>query len=151
MSIWRFDVALVARDGKGTEPKTYGTDVRPLSAQTVAAARAELERRFGRSFGIEQSVCSFGRPLGNRVDVIDVPGGTRELWASIDARSDADRFCTAVCQLADDLGCDLFSPDLDQCFAPTRMNLFNALMSSRAWVYALDPEPFERQASHRSN
>ena len=48
--------------------------------------------------------------------------------------------------IAQFLDCELFSPEFEQRLPPERKALTEALMSSRAWVYALDPSQFKETA-----
>ena len=73
--------------------------------------------------------------------------GDGELSARIDARLESTDFCEFLTMLANDLGSNLFSPELRSVIDATPEALIAALMSSQAWAYALDPAEALRRAA----
>lgn len=142
MALWHFDVMLERQDVEGEAAGRSGMGA--LGPSALIVARIRLGSRFGRPAAMADVCFSYSDRYGNRVDLIDV-GEKRELWACIDARTECDAFCGFLCTLAEELDCDLFSPELEALFAPTRKELCEALMCSRAWRFALDPALFVKQ------
>ena len=146
MAIWQFEVALVPAGTEALVRTNRGYEMAPLPERAVAAMRPILDAGLGRPCLDEGETVSYGSLNGNRVNLIHNGAASYEIWMGIDARSDADYFCTLICAMARALDCDLFSPEFEVRFAPDRQALVQALMNSRAWIFALDPSQFKETA-----
>lgn len=144
MPIWQFEVAVVPR-GADMRPGR-GPGVTPLPAELAPLLRARLRSLFGSPCIQGRGVESFGAVSGCRVDLVEAGRLRRELWACIDARVECDHFCQAICELARQLDCEFYTPELELWIEPARIPLTNALMRSQAWCYALDPALFGQAA-----
>jgi hypothetical protein len=146
MAIWQFEMAFLPAGTDSLIRTNRGFDLTPLDEHAIASVQLVLESRMGRACPDVRGTVSYGDPEGNRIDLIDDGHGKREIWVSIDATSDADRFCKLICLLAQALDCELFSPEFEIRLSPDLKLLSTALMKSQAWTFALDPSRFKQTA-----
>lgn len=127
MAAWQFDLMASFEDG--------GTDL-------PAALRTRAQKLLVESFGPPRNETPhwqvFEDGSGNLIDLLWSPDGSCELWARIDARTDAEDFLTRLVLFLIEMECDVYSPELDRTF-PGRIDLIKeALQASAAWRFALD-------------
>lgn len=132
MATWQFDVQLFqrARD-------------EPLPPSTRETAEHLLPLLFGVGDEMLDGWLVYGSETGNRVDLLELDDGGCEVHARFDARaSGTDAFVRDACKLAVALGCEMFSPELDEVLSSTPPAVLDALKRSAAWRYAVDPATF---------
>ncbi|WP_077038058.1 hypothetical protein [Pelomonas sp. KK5] len=148
MAVWQFELAFLSVHAAAPAPANHGFLVPPLAGEAMALTQPYIAASLGRPQRLAGgAVISFGAQEGNHIDLVEGEAGGCEVWAGIDARSDADGFCAVLCDVARALRCELFAPELGLRVEPQRRALVEALMRSTAWVYALDPSLF-RQGAH---
>lgn len=127
MAAWQFDMMASFEDG-GTElPPALRTRAQKLLVEAFGQPRNETPHWH-----------VFEDGSGNLIELLSSPDGSCELWARIDARTDAEDFVTRLVLFVIEMECDLYSPELDRTF-PGQIDLIKeALQASAAWRFALD-------------
>jgi hypothetical protein len=143
MAVWQFELAIVPAGGDSLVRNRGGFDIEPIDQHHFDSLGLFLEAGIGDPRPDHHGTNTYGDLDGNRIDLLTNGIDRREIWASIDARSDADLFCELLCLIAASLDCEFFAPEHGVRFAPMRKELSGALLSSRAWAYALDPRLFQ--------
>lgn len=127
MAAWHFDVLASFEDG-GTElPPALRTRAQKLLIEGFGPPRKEAP-----------SWQVFEDGSGSLIELLWSPDGSCELWARIDARTEAESFLTRLVVFLIEMECDLYSPELDRNFAGRKVFIKGALQASAAWRFALD-------------
>lgn len=90
-------------------------------------------------------IAVFGAEAGNRIDIVLGEDGGAEICARIDARTEGLWFCRHLYELASALDCKFFAPEFASEIGTETQDLVEALMRSRAWSYAVDPDATVRR------
>ena len=127
MAAWQFDVMATFEDS--------GTELPP-------ALRTRAQKLLVEGFGPPRNITPHWQVFedggGNQIELLSSLDGSCELWARIDARTDAESFLTCLVLFLIEMECELYAPELDRRFAGHMDLIKEALQASTAWRFALD-------------
>lgn len=127
MAKWQIGMYFFAEDGNLPDVSEDGWQPPALVGIQIITAHDVLSRYFGGPWNIAENWYVFGPECGNRVDVIFEAPSRAAIVMRFDARNDSAQFLELGCRLARDLGCQLFSPELNAVIQPDRLPLRMAL------------------------
>ena len=139
MAAWQFDLLFVPTGPVAHILSDDGWAFPLVDEPLVVDAHQHLSEAFGPPWHMCEGVLVFGAEHGCRIDVVIDADGDAEISARVDSRSDAECFLELIVELASRLDCRLFSPEHGRLLEPDRKTLADALATSSAWTYALDP------------
>jgi hypothetical protein len=138
MAIWQFDVGMLPRTAAFPTRGVDGYTIKGVDSNAAKQAIAWCSERWSPQTWMEDFLV-FGADDGCRIDVLlDADGA--ELKARIDLRAEHREFCRSVCELAVQLDCTLFSPELWCLLQPDADKLLEATRMSRASRFVMDPQ-----------
>ena len=127
MAVWQCDLYLISGVENLPDIGLDGWLPPVLDGSRVLRAQQMMSGYFGPSWPVAEDWFVFGPENGHRIDVIFLNASAATIVARFDRRNDSVQFHGLVCRMADELGCLLFSPDLNAIIQPDHKVLRMAL------------------------
>jgi hypothetical protein len=138
VAIWQFDVCVFPRTAAFPTSGVDGYFIEAVGPERANQAIAWCRERWPAQSWMDDFLV-FGDENGCRIDVLLDLDGSAELKARIDVRAEHSEFCRSICDLAVQLDCMLFSPELWRLIQPDANDLQIAIQGSRASRFTSDP------------
>lgn len=118
LAAWQATIYLIASGATWPDISQDGWQPPQLSGRKLLAAHEMVASYLGSPWEIADNWFVFGPEAGSRIDVIFASGSIATIAIRFDVRNASLQFQELVCRLARELGCELFSAELNAVIQP---------------------------------